>query len=185
MHVVTAQACWACAKAWWHPTGSLRTVWTGVAHGARLRQMERPVDIRQDVPWDAPQLTICKMCLLIMKVKKGKKKKKTQMALKTGSLETLNRTFTVTFLLSRWRVPLLNVHSLINLQSGRRAGHAEFTVSFFPPYFTYVISFHIILLCFAHSNYMVHTVALIDSRFRSIKLMSQGKKYAGGQYTNS
>lgn len=50
------------------------TVWSGVAHGARLRQMERPVDIRQDVPWDTPQLTICKMCLLIMKVKKGKKK---------------------------------------------------------------------------------------------------------------
>lgn len=139
------------AKAWRHTTAVARAWGCGVALGATRRQMEEPLSIRRELPGEPPQLTSCKKCLLITKVQ-------IRTALKTAGQESLNRSRALTFRLSRNGGLLsLYAHRLVNLQSGRGNGHAEFSPCCFF-LLMYVISFHIILLSHAHSNYTLHTL---------------------------
>ncbi|KAK2876126.1 hypothetical protein Q8A67_020222 [Cirrhinus molitorella] len=87
--------------------------------------MEEPLSIRRELPGEPPQLTSCKKCLLITKVQ-------IRSALKTESTESLNRSRALTFRLGRngGLLSLYN-HRLVNLQSGRGNGHAEFSLCCF------------------------------------------------------
>lgn len=161
---------------------------------ARQRQMERPVSGRRLVPREPLQLTICKMCLLIIK------SKKIPNDFEDGKLWKLSTGVALQpFPLSRWRGPPLLLNGspspwraplkcaqTHNSRVRKRCRSCRVqTLSYIYIFHMCVISFHVIVLPFVHSNYTVHTVALIELTFKTIKLMSQTGKYAGDQCINS
>lgn len=134
---------------------------SGMAPGAKERQMEELVCHRRVLPWGLLQLTSWKMCSLIMKVQT----RNTFEGRKRGICRPLTSNDVNMMSLFLFAPQLTETHkSTVRKKWRSRRVHLMFSPM-------YVISFPIILLSCVHSNYMVHSVALIEWGAKSISLM--------------